>query len=391
MQVHNARQNGASLAEPQDSMVLTADQQIALEQARGIPLPVWKRTRLDGLEVDALYPTFGAVEIQVPATPGLYVADLQTALREKPELVAKYRGKAVADDKNKFIAYNAALARDGVVIYVPRNVEVTEPIRVTYRVPQAGAAIFPRTLVVAEANSHVTVIEEFTSGPLDKEALVIPVSEIWANDGAHVRFMSLQTLDPHASLIGAQTAILDRDANIFWMSGAVGADVQHVDMAVRLTGNGSALDWLGFTFATGKQNLLWAPTVNHVGLSTTAQITWKSAVADTGYAIFDGMIKIDHSAQGTVSDLRDSVLHLSPAARSDSIPGLEIDANEVKAGHGSTSGQVDEEQLFYLQARGLNRREALRMIVLGFFASVVERVPLEDVRDRVLELIDGKL
>ena len=116
----------------------------------------------------------------------------------------------------------------------PRNVEVTEPIRVTYRVPQAGAAIFPRTLVIAEANSHVTVIEEFTSGPLDGQALVIPVGEIWANDGAHVRFMSLQTLDPHATLLGAQTAIVERDANIFWMSGAVGADVQHMDMAVRL-------------------------------------------------------------------------------------------------------------------------------------------------------------
>ena len=103
------------------------------------------------------------------------------------------------------------------------------------------------------------------------------------------------------------------------------------------------------------------------------------------------MIKIDKTAQGTNSDLRDNVLHLSAAARSDSIPGLEIDANEVKAGHGSTSGQVDEEQLFYLQARGLNKREALRMIVLGFFASVVERVPLDDLRDRVLELIDGKL
>jgi Fe-S cluster assembly protein SufD len=102
------------------------------------------------------------------------------------------------------------------------------------------------------------------------------------------------------------------------------------------------------------------------------------------------MINIEHGAQGTNSDLRDAVLHLSPKARSDSIPGLEIDANEVKAGHGSTSGQIDEEQLFYLRARGLSRTEATRMIVLGFFASIVERVPIDEVRDRVLELIDSK-
>jgi Fe-S cluster assembly protein SufD len=159
---------------------------------------------------------------------------------------------------------------------------------------------------------------------------------------------------------------------------------------VRLEGNGSELDWLGFTFATETQQLLWAPRVHHIGLSTTAQIQWKSAVADTAYVVFDGMINIEHGAQGTNSDLRDAVLHLSPKARSDSIPGLEIDANEVKAGHGSTSGQIDEEQLFYLRARGLSRAEATRMIVLGFFASIVERVPIDEVRDRVLELIDSK-
>ncbi|MBV9791979.1 MAG: SufD family Fe-S cluster assembly protein, partial [Chloroflexi bacterium] len=141
----------------------------------------------------------------------------------------------------------------------------------------------------------------------------------------------------------------------------------------------------------GTQQLLWAPTVNHIGLSTEAQIDWKSAVSDTAYVVFDGMIDIEKGAQGTNSDLRDAALHLSDKARSDSIPGLEIDANEVKAGHGSTSGQIDEEQLFYLMARGLSRPDATRMILLGFFASVVERVPFDEVRDRVLELIEAKI
>ncbi len=162
-------------------------------------------------------------------------------------------------------------------------------------------------------------------------------------------------------------------------------------MDVALEGNGSELEWLGFTYARHTQQLLWAPRVHHVGVSTTAQITWKSAVADDAYVVFDGMINIEKGAQGTNSDLRDNVLHLTSKARSDSIPGLEIDANEVKAGHGSTSGQVDEEQLFYLRARGLSREEAMRTIVMGFFASIVEAIPVEDLRDTVMSLIEEKL
>jgi Fe-S cluster assembly protein SufD len=244
---------------------------------------------------------------------------------------------------------------------------------------------------VAEANSRVTVVEEFVSDDLDSYGAVLPVAELFANDGGEIRFISLQTLGNNAYQIGTQRAVVGRDARVWWMAGAVGATVQHMDLQVSLEGNGSALEWYGFTFGTGTQQLLWAPTVKHIGLSTESQIDFKSAVSDTGYVVFDGMIDIEKGAQGTNSDLRDAALHLSDKARSDSIPGLEIDANEVKAGHGSTSGQIDEEQLFYLMARGLSREVATQMIVVGFFSSVVERIPLDDVQARVMELITAKM
>ncbi len=373
------------------SLGLDGDRQAALAIAQGLEAPRWPRTDLGALSVADLRPAFGAMELDPrPAEQGVYVADLQTALAERPDLVGRYFGTAVQTDFNKYTALNAALARDGVVIHVARNVEVATPIRVRYRIPEAGVAIFPRTLVVAEANSRVTVVEEYVSDDLSGHALSVPVGEVFALDGAEVRFMTLQTLGRQAYQLGAQKAVAGRDARVFWISGAVGAEVQHLDTDVRLEGNGSELNWLGFTFGTGTQQLLWAPRVHHIGLSTTAQIEWKSAVADTAYVVFDGMINIEKGAQGTNSDLRDNVLHLSSKARSDSIPGLEIDANEVKAGHGSTSGQVDEEQIFYLRARGLSHREAMRMVVLGFFASIIERIPLEEVQETVLELIDGK-
>jgi Fe-S cluster assembly protein SufD len=363
----------------------------ALATAQQLELPIWRRTDLKDFKLDELRPTYGSVEIHASVEQGVYVADFQTALREQAELVARYLGTGVPSDLNRFVAYNTALANDGIVVHVPRNVEVTEPIRVIYHLPSAGAAIFPRTLVISEANSRVTVIEEFRSDDLDDYGVSVPVAELFANDGSEIRFVSLQTLGRNAYQLGAQRAVVGRDARVWWLAGAVGGDVQHIDMQVNLAGNGSALEWYGFSFGNGTQQLLWAPTVNHIGLNTEAQIDWKSAVADTAYVVFDGMIDIEKGAQGTNSDLRDAALHLSDKARSDSIPGLEIDANEVKAGHGSTSGQIDEEQLFYLMARGLSRAEATRMIVLGFFASVVERVPLDDVRDRVLELIEAKI
>jgi Fe-S cluster assembly protein SufD len=373
-----------------DMLGLDGERLATFEAARVLELPVWKRTNLGDFDLRQLRPVFGTVEIEGEAIDA-YVADWQTAQTERPEVLEQYANHAVEARFNTYTAYNAALGRDGVVVHVPRNVEVETPIRVRYRLPEGGTAIFPRTLIIAEENSRVTVVEEFVSDDLATLGAVVPVSEVIVKAGARVQFMSLQTLGKNAYLLGAQAAQVSQDAGIEWLSGAVGANVHHMDMDVRLSGNGSELQWSGFSYGTEQQQLLWAPRVHHIGQSTTAQIEWKSAVADTAYVVFDGMINIERGAKFTNSDLRDNVLHLSDKARSDSIPGLEIDSNEVKAGHGATSGQVDEEQVFYLRSRGFSHAAAVRTIVIGFLASVVEQIPVEDVREHVLELIENKM
>ena len=373
-----------------DMLGLDGDRLATFEAARTLDLPAWKRTNLGEFDIKNMRPVFGSVEI-ISTAEGVYVADLQTALSEKPELLAEYMNHAVEAQFNAYSAYNAALARDGVVVHVPRNVEAATPVQVRYRLPEGGTAIFPRTLVVAEDNSRVTVIEEFVSDDLGSIGVVVPVGEIVSKRGARVQFMSMQTLGKQAYLLGAQAAQVHQDAGVEWLSGAVGSDVHHMDMDVRLIGDGSELHWSGFSYGTEKQQLLWAPRVHHIGKSTTAEIAWKSAVAGSAYVVFDGMINIEHGAKFTNSDLRDHVLHLSHEARSDSIPGLEIDSNEVKAGHGATSGQVDEEQVFYLRSRGLTYAEAVRTIVIGFLASVVDQIPSDDVREHALDLIEAKM
>ena len=158
-----------------------------------------------------------------------------------------------------------------------------------------------------------------------------------------------------------------------------------------MRGNGSSIAWNGVIYGNNDQNLLVAPTLNHIGLNTEGQINFKTVVDDTAYAVFDGMVRIPKTGQGTNSDLRENAMHLSKTSRSDSIPGLEIDANEVKAGHGSTSGQIDEEQLFYLQSRGLPFEEAKRTIVLGFVGEIIDMIPDEALRERIEEVVADKV
>ncbi|CAA9394848.1 MAG: hypothetical protein AVDCRST_MAG93-9915, partial [uncultured Chloroflexia bacterium] len=184
---------------------LDGERLATFEAARTLSLPVWKRTNLGNFDLNQLRPVFGSAEIETTAT-GVYVADLQTALVERPEVLAQYANQAVEARFNTYTAYNAALGRDGVVVHVPRNIEVDAPIRVRYRLPEGGTVIFPRTLVIAEENSRVTVIEEFVSDDLESVGVVVPVAEIISKPGARVQFMSLQTLGKGGYLFGAQAA-----------------------------------------------------------------------------------------------------------------------------------------------------------------------------------------
>ncbi|GIV95670.1 MAG: Fe-S cluster assembly protein SufD [Herpetosiphonaceae bacterium] len=371
---------------------LTDNRRNAWKAFQAMEMPFWRRTNLRQFSFDLFRPTFGIAEIRFTGQEGVIVRDMQSALRERPDLMDDALGVSLDARPNKFTALHGALWQDGVFVYVPKNVVVEEPIRIVYRLPEAGAAIFPHTLVVAEPNSSVTVVEEFVSDDLSDPALCIPAADIIVNDNAEVRFLSVQSFGRNAFHIGSQfVSMRGKDSRIWWLTAALGGRVQHLEMEIYLGGNGSHADWLGVNYANEQQNLVYAPIIRHVGLHTEGSVNFRSVVDDEGYAVFDGLIKIEKGAQGTNSDLRDNALHLGPKARSDSIPGLEIDANDVKAGHGSTSGPIDPEQVFYLRSRGLPEAEALRMVVMGFISEVVDQIPVEDLHDRVVDLIAAKI
>lgn len=359
--------------------------------------PVWRRTDLSGLDADALSVVPGSVALSVVwdeamAAQGVVVKSLRQALASHGELIRQYLDAAVPPLEHKFSALRAALWQDGAFVYVPRGVAAEAPIHVRYTLPEGSRTTFPRTLVIVEATAQVTVIEDFVGPDQLAPALAAPVSEIFAGPGSKVRFISVQRWGGGVYHIGGQRLLLDRDADAEWTSIALGGQVQHIEAETTLKGDGSRVNWLGATFASGTQTLLSAPWLRHVGHSAESFMQFKTVVNDTGYSVFDGMIKIERESSSTSTRLEEHALHLSPKARNDSIPGLKIDTNSViKGGHASTSGDVEEEQLFYMQSRGISKADAKRMIVMGFFNPALDTIPLEELRRELEALIEGKI
>jgi Fe-S cluster assembly protein SufD len=358
--------------------------------------PFWKRTDLSKFKPEQIAVPLNAQGTAVQwdaklAEQHVIFTTLAAAVREHEALVEQHLGKAVDPLAHKFSALHAALWQDGVFLYVPKNVALELPLLAIFSLADGGHATFPHNLIIVERGASLTFIEEYASRDVDGQALAAPATEIFVGDNASVRFVSAQTWGRGVYHIGSQGVSVRRDGSVEWVGLNLGGQLQHLEAQASLEGNGSHIDWVAATFANETQSLLTAPLVRHIGTNAESHMDFKTVVDDAGYTTFDGMVKIERSGQGTNSRLEEHAIHLSPKARSDSIPGLQIDANDVKAGHASTSGQIDEEQLFYMLSRGIRRDEAIHMIVTGFFEPVLDRVPLEELRARVAALIEAKI
>jgi Fe-S cluster assembly protein SufD len=359
--------------------------------------PEWRRTNLTRLQPADINPLFrpqgtSLLGDDTLTQQGVVFSTLHEALHTHESIIRERLGSAIEPLSHKFSALRAALWQDGVFLYVPRNAEVELPLRVRYTLGDESKAIFPYTLVVLEANARATFIEEYVSRDVTETALVGPTTEIFAGPGSDIRYITAQRGGAGIHHIGGQMLVLDRDANSTWVSVALGSQVQHIEAESRMQGDGSRVNWLGVTFANQEQQLLSGPWLRHMGANTESNMDFKTVVTGKGYSVFDGMIKIEHGSRGTTTRLEEHAVHLSSTSRSDSIPGLKIDTNDVaKAGHASTSGQVDEDQLFYMQTRGIDRTEAKRLIVMGLFEPALTAIPVDELRDELSTAIEAKI
>jgi Fe-S cluster assembly protein SufD len=325
---------------------------------------------------------------------GALFVDLATAIREHPELVETYfMTSAVTPDYGKLAALHGAFVSGGTVIYVPEGVEIELPITTFRWLDIEGAALFPHTLLIAGPYSKVTYVEECGSPARAAERLAMNcgVAEIIAEEGSQVRYALVQQWGRHVFHYQANRVFAHKDARIQTFLVTLGAKVARADVECDLQGEGSESEMLAVYLADADQHFDHQTYQLHAAPHARSDLLFKGALKDRSRAVFRGMIRVLKGAQGTDAYQTNRNLLLSEDAHADSLPNLEIEADDVRCSHGATIGQQDEQQLFYLMSRGLPRAIAEKLIVEGFFEEVLARVPLEALHKRVSAAIEKKL
>ena len=326
------------------------------------------------------------------AAKGVVFTDFKTAEKEHPELLKKLIGNIVRAEDGKFAALAAALSENGVLLYVPRNVQVEAPLHSVLWGPGADLAHFSHVIVQVEEGASVTYVHEAAS--LDEEdahTFHAGLVEINVADGANLRFVELQSWGKHVWNFSHERANVGCDANLDWIFGAVGSRLTKNFSDLDLVGKGASGRMSGFYFADGTQHLDHDTQQNHLVPNTSSDLLFKGALKDASRSVWQGMIHVAPGAQKTDGYQANRNLILSEDARADSIPGLEISADDVRCTHGATIGKIDPEPLFYLRSRGIPQEDAERLVVEGFFDPIMQRIPFEGVRERFQQAIKDKL
>ena len=327
------------------------------------------------------------------ASRGVIWCSLDRAVSERPDLVQRYLlSREVPGPHEKFIALHAALLSGGTFLYVPRDLDVTLPLRSTVTMSVPGLAVFPHTLVVAEAGSHVTLIEEHFSEEAGESAFSNALAEIHAKEGASVRYVHIQRWGEHVRNLNFLRSFQERGSSVTSMVVGLGGGVSKGHVEAFLNGEEAASHMFGVFLPGGSQHFDYVTLQDHVGAHSISELLYKAAVKDRAHSLYYGVTRVHRSARQSSAYQESRNLLLDEGAKADATPVLEIEAFDVvRCGHGATVGPVDEEQLFYMMCRGLPERDAERMIVEGFLQQVLERMPGESVRDRVTEAVQRKL
>lgn len=307
------------------------------------------------------------------------------------ELLQKHLMKrAYESTYDRFAALHTAWLNNGAVLYVPRNVTVDEPFHLLAGLDD-GAMDTSHILVILEEGAEATVMSEYASKQDDATGLHCGGIELIVSDRANLRFVNLQDWGHGVFHFAQQKAIVGRDASLQWTIGALGAKLAKVNQHVELVGEGANCQVNGTMFTEGTQQLTYNTLQHHAAPNCRSDFLYKAALQDRSRTVWRGLIRVDEEAQKTDGYQRNDNLLLSDRARADSIPGLEIHADDVRCTHGSTSGRVDEELIFYARCRGFTRREAIRAIVTGFFQQVYDRVTIDSVKVALGEAIGRRV
>lgn len=322
---------------------------------------------------------------------GIIFADLQTACVEHEDLVrANLMTKAVLPGEGKFVAMHAALWTHGVFVYIPKDVVAELPLHVVMYNTHTGASL-GHVLVVVEENAQATVLVDYASAPGQTHSSYIGVTELLVGDAANLQYVALQDWNRETYEFSHQRARIGRDANLDWIAGTMGGRLVKAYMEIELDGKGANARMSGFFFADDEQIFDHDTQQNHNAPLTNSDLLFKGAAKDSARTVWQGMIKSLPKMQKIDGYQASRNLLLSEDARMDGIPGLEIEADDVKCSHAATFGTLEEEPIFYLMSRGIERSTAQLMVIDGFFDELLQRIPFERVRQRLQAAMEAKI
>ncbi|HET7506894.1 MAG TPA: Fe-S cluster assembly protein SufD [Solirubrobacterales bacterium] len=361
--------------------------------AQELPLPDhktkgWEFTDLSRLDLTA-YEEAGAEPV-VSGAEGAVVVSLAEAVSSHGDLVSERLGSLVPAE-DFFVARNEAGWRDGVLVYVPSGLRLSEPIQIEVPVDENGKAINWRTLVVVEDGGEAEVWEHWSSPGDEVDAILNSVVELSVGQGATLRYVNTQDISEKSWIFATQRAQVERDGRLDWAALGFGSANGKVRMETKLAGPGSEARVTGGYAGGPGQHLDYDTTQEHAAPNTNSDLAFRGVLAAGATAVWRGMIKVDPGAQQTDAFQESRNLLLSPEAHADAIPGLEILADDVRCTHAAAVAQVDKEQLFYLTSRGLNDEDAKALIIEGFLESLVERLAEGPVRDSISEALETRL
>jgi len=361
--------------------------------AQSLPLPDhkakgWEFTDLSSLDLEAYADASPAASIE--GTEAATAIPLAAALETHDELLHEKLGSLVPSE-DPFVARNEAGWRDGVLIHVPAGVKVTEPIRIELPLDESGAAVAWRTLVVLEEGAEAEVWEHSGSAGDETDALLNSVVELHVGQAATLRYISTQDISERAWIFSSQRAQVERDGRLDWTALGFGSTRGKVRMETKLAGPGSEARVTGGYASGPGQHLDYDTTQEHAAPNTFSDLAFRGVLAAGSTAVWRGMIRVDPGAQGTDAFQESRNLLLSTEAHADAIPGLEIEADDVRCTHAAAIAQIDRDQLFYLTSRGLDPATAKQVIIEGFLESLVERLAEGPVRDEVSAALERRL
>jgi Fe-S cluster assembly protein SufD len=350
---------------------------------------------------------------------GVIFSDLDTAVREHPELVKQYfMTKAVTYSENryksdkprtsasgkhegggygdtvgdlKFAALHGAFFSGGTFLYVPRGVVVDLPLQSLTYFDAANLAMFTHTLVVVEEGAAVTLVENYASKENEAQRFSNGAVELILKPGSSLQYFHLQDFARNVWHFSSQTALLENDSTLTWLNGTLGSQTTKAFLDCKFLGTGTNANLLGFFFGDGKQHFDQHTFQNHIVGHSASDLLYKGALKDTAYSAFRGLIRVNPNAQRSDAYQANRNILLSRHAHADSIPELEIEANDVRCTHGATVGPIDPEQIFYLMARGIPKIEAEKVIVEGFFDPLMQKIPMESIRTALAQAIKTKI